>query len=214
MRTRIASDLHDDIGAGLSRIAVLSEVARHEAGGGPSPVTEHLAVIARASRELLDSMGDIVWVINPERDRLRDLIQRMRRFASDVFTSLGVEFTFRAPDEEKHSKVRADVRRHIFLICKESVNNVVRHSGCTKSDIELRVEEGCFVLTVQDNGRGFDPAHAHEGNGLVNMRQRARMPGGELRVDSGAGHGTTITLRVPLGAAVRERSGRLRGSRP
>ena len=105
------------------------------------------------------------------------------------------------------------VRRHVLLIFKESVNNIVRHSGCAKSDIELRVDGGRFVLTVQDDGRGFDPAHDGEGNGLVNMRERARMLGGELRVDSGGGHGTTITLKVPLGATVRERSGRLRGSR-
>jgi signal transduction histidine kinase/streptogramin lyase len=214
VRTRIASDLHDDIGSGLSRIAVLSEVARHEAGDGSSPVSEHLAVIARASRELVDSMSDIVWVINPERDHLGDLMQRMRRFASDVFTSLGVEFTFRVPSDEQHSKVGADVRRHIFLICKESVNNVVRHSGCTKCDIELRVESGWLVLTVKDNGRGFDPAHADEGNGLVNMHERARMLGGELRVDSGHGEeGTKMTLRVPLKAAVKEGERRLRGSR-
>jgi signal transduction histidine kinase len=192
---------------------VLSEVARHEAGGGPSPVTEHLAVIARASRELVDSMSDIVWVINPERDQLGDLVQRMRRFASDVFTSSGIEFTFRAPGNEQSLKVGAAVRRHVLLIFKESVNNVVRHSGCAKADIELRVESGWFVLTIKDNGRGFDPAHTGEGNGLVNMRERARMLGGALQMDSGDGHGTTITLRVPLGATVKERGGRLRGSR-
>jgi signal transduction histidine kinase/ligand-binding sensor domain-containing protein len=213
VRTRIASDLHDDIGAGLSRIAVLSEVARHEAGGGPSAVTDHLAVISRASRELVDSMSDIVWVINPERDQLRDLVQRMRRFASDVFTSRGVEFTFRAPGDEQDLKVGAAVRRHVLLIFKESVNNIVRHSGCAKSDIELRVEGSWFILTVADDGRGFDPAQANEGNGLVNMRERARMLGGELRVASGLGQGTTSTLRVPLGAAVKERGSRLRGSR-
>src|SRR5262249_18993827 len=103
VRTRIASDLHDDIGAGLSRIAVLSEVARHESGV-PTPVTERLSVIARASRELVDSMSDIVWVINPERDQLSDLNQRMRRFASDIFTSRGIEFTFHSPGDEQHLK--------------------------------------------------------------------------------------------------------------
>jgi signal transduction histidine kinase/ligand-binding sensor domain-containing protein len=214
VRTRIASDLHDDIGAGLSRIAVLSEVARHEAGGSSSPMSERLAVIARASRELVDSMGDIVWAINPERDQLRDLTQRMRRFASDVFTARGVLFTFRAPADDQHLKVRADVRRHIFLIGKESVNNVVRHSGCTQCGIELRVEGGWFVLTVEDNGQGFDPAQADQGNGLVNMRERARLLGGQLRVDSGPGQGTTVLLRVPLNARVKGRNGRLRRSRP
>ena len=212
VRTRIASDLHDDIGAGLSRIAVLSEVATHEAGSS-SPVIERLSVIARASRELVDSMSDIVWVINPERDQLHDLTQRMRRFASDLFTSRGIEFTFRAPSSDHHLKVGADVRRHIFLIFKESVNNIVRHSRCTKADLDLRVDSGRIVLTVTDNGAGFDPAHPSDGNGLANIRERARVLGGELRMDSGNGAGTTITVNVPVRATAKERNGRLRGPR-
>jgi signal transduction histidine kinase len=212
VRTRIATDLHDDIGAGLSRIAVLSEVARHEAGS-PSPVTERLSVIAGASRELVDSMSDIVWLINPARDQLRDLMQRMRRFASDVFTGRGIEFTFSAPADERHLKVGADVRRHVYLIFKEAVNNVVRHSGCTEAHIELRAEDRWFVLMVRDDGRGFNPAQAGDGDGLANMRERARMMGAQLQVDSGDGRGTTVTLRVMLRATVKERNTRLRGSR-
>ncbi|HSE38330.1 MAG TPA: ATP-binding protein, partial [Blastocatellia bacterium] len=212
VRTRIASDLHDDIGAGLSRIAVLSEVASHEAGNF-SAVTERLSVIARASRELVDSMSDIVWVINPERDHLRDLTQRMRRFASDLFTSRGIEFNFRAPVSDHHLKVGADVRRHIFLIFKESVNNILRHSECTKADLDLRVEGGWIVLTVTDDGAGFDPARTSDGNGLANIRERARVLGGRLRIDSGKGDGTTITVGVPVRATAKEQNGRLRGTR-
>jgi ligand-binding sensor domain-containing protein/two-component sensor histidine kinase len=212
VRTRIASDLHDDIGAGLSRIAVLSEVARHEVGA--LPMNERLSDIARASRELIDSMSDIVWVINPERDQLRDLTQRMRRFASDVFTSRNIEFTFRAPDDEQHMKIGADIRRQVFLIFKESVNNVVRHSGCARAEIELNVEGSWFTLAVKDDGRGFDSESAHDGNGVANMRRRANMLGAQIRVDSADGLGTTVTLRVPLKATVKEHNGRLRGARP
>src|SRR5207245_155468 len=93
VRTRIASDLHDDIGSGLSRIAILSEVARHQVSV-EAPVGEPLAVIADASRDLVDSMSDIVWAINPNKDHLSDLVQRMRRFASDLFTARQIEFTF------------------------------------------------------------------------------------------------------------------------
>jgi ligand-binding sensor domain-containing protein/two-component sensor histidine kinase len=213
VRTRIASDLHDDIGAGLSRIAVLSEVARHEVGGGTSPVVERLSAIARASRELVDSMSDIVWVINPERDHLRDLTHRMRRFASDVFTSRGIEFTFRAPVDEQHLKLGADMRRQVFLIFKEAINNVVRHADCAQASVQLAAEGGWFTFTVKDDGQGFDAEHARDGNGLVNMRERARVLGAQLQVDSGEGCGTTVTLRVPFNATVKEHNGRLRGSR-
>lgn len=210
VRTRIASDLHDDIGSGLSRIAVLSEVARHEAGA--SSVGERLSVIAGASRELVDSMSDIVWVINPERDQLLDLIQRMRRFASDVFTSRGVDFTFHAPSDEPNLKVSADVRRQLYLIYKECINNIVRHSGCTKAEIDLAVSGDILVLAVKDNGHGFDPSIAVEGNGLANMRERALMISGELEIHSD-GAGTTVGLKVPLQATVKQHNGRLHRSR-
>jgi signal transduction histidine kinase len=210
VRTRIAIDLHDDIGAGLSRIAVLSEVARHESGG--SPVGERLSVIAGASRELVDSMSDIVWVINPERDQLPDLTQRMRRFASDVFTSRNIDFTFQAPGDERHLKVGADVRRQLLLIFKECVNNIVRHSGCTRAEIDLSIDEGLFVLTVNDNGCGFDPNQGSEGNGLANMRERARTMEGKFHVDSDSEQGTTVTLTVPVRATVKEGNSRLHRS--
>jgi signal transduction histidine kinase len=208
IRTRIATDLHDDIGAGLSRIAILSEVARHEAGELP-PVGERLSVIARASRELVDSMSDIVWVINPERDQLRDLTQRMRRFASDVFTARDIQLHFRAPDADQHLKVGADVRRQIFLIFKEAVNNIARHSQATRAEITLKIESGRVVLTVTDNGRGFDLTEITDGNGLTNMRARARMMNGDLKVASTPGGETKINLTAPLRTTVRERNGRL-----
>jgi ligand-binding sensor domain-containing protein/two-component sensor histidine kinase len=208
VRTRIASDLHDDIGSGLSRLAILSEVARHEAGA--TTVSARLGEIAQGSRQLVDSMSDIVWVINPRRDQLRDLVQRMRRFASDLFTAGGIEFTFRAPDE-LDIKVGADVRRQLFMIFKEAANNVARHSACTKVEIQLMIQDGLFIFTINDNGRGFDPAKTSEGNGLVNMRERARMLKGELVIDSHSGAGTTITLKAPLKANVQKRNGRLRG---
>lgn len=211
VRARIATDLHDDIGAGLSRIAVLSEVARHEAGG--APVNERLSVIASASRELVDSMSDIVWVVNPQRDQLRDLTQRMRRFASDVFAGRDVQLSFRLPAPEQHLKVGADVRRQVFLIFKEGINNIVRHSGCAVVEVELIVENGGFRLLVRDNGRGFDPEAASEGNGLSSMRARARMIGGVLELESELGRGTNLTLRAPLKATVKEYNSRLSGTR-
>ena len=209
VRTRIASDLHDDIGAALSRIAVLSEVARLEAGGDEGPVPARLSVIASASREVLDSMNDIVWAINPTRDQLRDLIQRMRRFASDVFTARAIAFTFHAPQDERPLHVTADVRRHVFLVFKEAVNNVVRHSGATEADVDIRVDGSAMTLTVADNGRGFDPARTADGHGLASMTDRASMMGGRLDVTSHPGGGTTIRLTAPLNAAITEHNRRL-----
>jgi signal transduction histidine kinase len=133
----------------------------------------------------------------------------MRRFASDIFTARNIEFHFRAPSAEAYRKVSADVRRQVFLIFKESVNNVVRHSECTEADIELRIEGGRLRLTLRDNGKGFDTSKAGNGNGLASMASRAKSLGGALEVVSSKGMGTTVTLDAPLAAAARQQDIRL-----
>jgi len=196
LRTRISTDLHDDIGSTLSQIAILSEVAHRTPttaeGAGP------LSDIADLSRELVDSMSDIVWAIDPEQDRLDDLSHRMRRFASDLFTHNGTRVRFQAPAAEPNPLVGADIRRQVFLIFKESLHNMARHSGCTEVDIRLQLEGGRLQLAIADNGRGFDVQQIRAGHGLASMAQRARQLGGLLTVDSTPGRGTAVNLEVPL----------------
>jgi len=197
VRTRIATDLHDDIGSSLSQIALLSEVVRRRVTRDDPPVTKSLAQIAGSSRELVDSMSDIVWSVDPHKDHLSDLTQRMRRFACEVFTARNVEFRFRESEVED-LKLGADVRRQVFLIFKESVNNIVRHSGCKEADVEFRVENGWLTLKVSDDGKGFDIGAEGDGHGLVSMRDRAKALGGDLQVISNNGDGTTVRLRVSV----------------
>jgi signal transduction histidine kinase len=168
-------------------------------GRGDLGATEPLSMIASASRELVDSMSDIVWAINPRRDRLSDLVQRMRRFASDIFTARDIQFSFRSLDIASDVKVGADTRRQVFLIFKESVNNAARHSGCTRAEIEFHIEKDWLVLSLRDNGKGFDPGEVIEGHGLMSMRERANELGGALILVSEPGRGTEVTLRVPVG---------------
>jgi len=198
LRTRIATDLHDDIGSTLSQIALLSEVAQRrpaaEERAGP------LADIANLSRELVDSMSDIVWAIDPEQDRLGDLTHRMRRFASDLFSLNGSQVRLDLPGEDRNPHIGADVRRQVFLVFKESLHNAARHSGCTEVDLKLSVTGGWLELSIADNGRGFDLQHTGQrhGHGLISMRRRSEHLGGDLAVDSAPGRGTTIRLRAPL----------------
>lgn len=197
VRTRIATDLHDDIGASLSLIAMLSEVAQRQVQRGSSSVTEPLTAIASSSRELVDAMSDIVWAVNPRKDRFSELVKRMRRFASDAFTSRDIALEFEAPDDHDF-KLGADARREIFFIVKEGINNIARHSGCKNAAIILRVQGGSLRLELRDDGKGFVPAQASEGNGLASMHERARRLGGELEVVSANDQGTTLSLVVPL----------------
>src|SRR5262249_46241995 len=111
VRARIATDLHDDIGSSLTQISILSEVMRQNPGSDESAANERLRVIARSSRELVDAMSDIVWAINPQKDQLSDLTQRMRRFASDVFTARNIAFSLRLPPIDRDVKLGANLRR-------------------------------------------------------------------------------------------------------
>lgn len=196
LRTRIATDLHDDIGSTLSQIAILSEVASRGLPKEQRP--DALCDIANLSRESIDSVSDIVWAIDPEQDRLADLYHRMRRFASDLFGSNGVRIQFCGPGEERNPELSAEMRRQIFLIFKESLRNIARHSGCTEVAIDFRLEKGWLGLTVKDNGHGFDLARAGAGHGLASMEQRAKRLGGQLMVDSMPGEGTVICIVAPL----------------
>jgi ligand-binding sensor domain-containing protein/two-component sensor histidine kinase len=199
VRTRIAADLHDDIGANLSKIAVLSEVAHHQLGGESRVADSTLSSIANISRESVASMRDIVWAVNPRRDRLFDLTRRMRGFASDIFTSRNIEFQFHAPERDRELKLGADVRRDVFLIFKEAVNNAVRHSGCANAAISLGIETGMLALVITDDGKGLGSVEDDEGQGISGMRRRAENFGGKLDIISHGGEGTTVRLLVPIG---------------
>jgi ligand-binding sensor domain-containing protein/signal transduction histidine kinase len=197
VRTRIAADLHDDIGANLTTIAVLSEVVRQQIDGAAGIVEAPLSAIAELSRESVSSMSDIVWAINPNKDSLRDLTRRMRGFAADTFTSRDIALEFQPPVVDLDLKLEADVRRTVYLIFKEAVNNVARHSACGKAKIDIHVKDARLVLKIADDGNGFDAAIAADGNGLASMERRAKDCGGELTVFSDPAHGTTITLQIP-----------------
>ena len=191
LRTRIATDLHDDIGADLTRIAMLSEVARqtHDPGA--------LVSIARIARESVSAMSDIVWAINPKRESLADLTRRMRQHAEEVFPRRDAELVFGAPDAADGLNLGVDVRRDLLLVFKEAVNNAARHSRCTRIVIDLRRHPDALQLSVADNGVGFDTSAASDGQGLASLRRRAIRLKGTLDIASG-GTGTTVTLRIPL----------------
>jgi signal transduction histidine kinase len=143
-------------------------------------------------------MSDIVWAINPRKDYLRDLAQRMRRFASDALNARNIEFRFDAPDAEQDIRVTTDTRREIYMIFKEAINNIARHSEAEMAQAAFRIERGMMHLEISDDGKGFDPKRADHGQGLTSMRLRAKKLRGEITVISSPGAGTSVTLRAPL----------------
>ncbi|HEY0367266.1 MAG TPA: two-component regulator propeller domain-containing protein [Pyrinomonadaceae bacterium] len=204
VRTRIATDLHDDIGASLSKIAILSDVAGQELSNmRDSPVAAPLAQIADTSRDCVDAMSDIVWAVNPQRDHLTDLTHRMRRFAEDLLDAKDIDFTIRSSLDDKDVPLGADLRREVYLIFKECINNLVKHSECTEAAVTFSVDSLWLVVSITDNGKGFEPASDGNsagmgGHGLASMQRRARALGGSLQIDSALSRGTSVTLKVPI----------------
>lgn len=201
MRARIAADLHDDIGSSLARISILSEVARRKVGSGEAAAL--LGEIAETSRSLVGSMGDAVWSIDPAEDDMGHVIARMRAFATDVLDGKGVTWSFDAP-EGLRERLAPETRRELFLVFKEAVTNVARHSGARVARLTLEVFEDSLALQVADDGKGFDARPARDlesslrrGRGLLNMQVRAKRMGGRLSVISAPGIGARLDLVLP-----------------
>jgi signal transduction histidine kinase/ligand-binding sensor domain-containing protein len=199
LRTRIASDLHDDIGAGLSQIAILSEVAKRSPDGAAT--ADLLDHVANVSRELVDAMSEIVWAISPRRDSFEALVRRMRRFGSDVLAPRNVQFDLRVLQTERDPRLGPDVGRQMFLVFKEAINNAARHAASAHVSASLSIDRHRLLLTVADDGRGFETNVADDdrrGHGLASLRRRAAGMGGHLDVVSAPGMGTRVVLNVPL----------------
>jgi len=198
VRTRIATDLHDDIGSSLSQIAILCEVAIRRLPSDPPAAVSCLGQVSATCHSLVDAMSDIVWAINPSRDSLDDLIHRMRRFANDLFAEGNIRHQFLAPGADNPWPVGSDFRRQVYLVYKECLHNLVRHSQATEARIELRLQRGWLELSVCDNGVGFNPdCIQNGGHGLTSLHNRARALGGEFLIESRPGEGTRIMFRVP-----------------
>ena len=197
VRMRIATDLHDDVGANLTRIAILSEVARQQRRGAQA-LDAPLSSIADIARESVITMSDIVWAISPERDTLRDVVRRMRNHAEEVFEARDIRLMLDLPEAPPAAKLGVDIRRDLYLVFKEAVNNAARHSQCTAVAIAVRVDGSRLALEVTDNGIGFETAAETDGNGVASMKRRAARVGASLDVLSAPGAGTTVRLTMTV----------------
>jgi signal transduction histidine kinase len=196
IRAQIARDLHDDIGASLSQIALLSELVDRRLRGDPR-MTNAVLQIGSLSREVLDSVSNTVWSLDPRCDTVGDTIQRMRDFAATLFTARNIALHFRAPSLYDELKLGAQARRQLFLVFKEGVNNIVRHAECSEVRVDLAIDRRWLYLSLSDNGKGFDRDRCSLGHGLKSMRERARALGGQLQLDTSP-TGTSVTLQAPL----------------
>ncbi|HTS01218.1 MAG TPA: ATP-binding protein, partial [Thermoanaerobaculia bacterium] len=207
VRTRLATDLHDDVGSSLARISILSEVGRRDLDAA-SEAARLFEEIGETSRGVIDALGDAIWSIDPRHDDLQSLADRLRHFATDLLEGRGIACRIEVPAGAAAVDLPAEPRRHLFLLLKEAVTNAARHSRARLVTVAFRVEGKSFSVEVADDGSGFDPARTGlpeaEGRGLENMRVRAEALGGRLEVESSPGSGTRLSvarLPFPLGTA-------------
>jgi len=201
MRMTIATDLHDDIGAGLAQIAVLSEVAQVKAPGDEPHSVRAMARAGNLARELTNSINDIVWSIRTGDESPESLTRRMREFAAEFLEPAGIDFSWRAAAPPAGLKLELNSRRQIFLVYKECVHNVVKHSDCRRVFVTFDMSDREAVMTVADDGRGWEGesgATPRGRNGLPNMRRRAQSLGGAVEFGARPGGGCQVTLRLPI----------------
>ncbi len=204
-RTRIAKDIHDHLGANLTRISLLSQAAHGELEN-PVRAATQLDRIYDTSRELTRSMDEIVWAVNPQHDTLDSLASYLGNFAQEYLVSLNIRCRLDMPLHLPHWPISAEMRHNVFLAFKEALHNVVKHSGATEVIVFLETDARGFKLTLNDNGNGFDPAAIQpqpgHGNGLKNMRQRLEKMGGQCEIQSAPTAGTRVefSVSIPLSA--------------
>ena len=204
LRLRISHDLHDEIGAGLSSIALLSDAAGSDPRL-PDPARSQLRRIGESARGMVADLRDIIWAIDPGADHVDDVVTRMRDLAATLLP--GIRVVFVVP-ERMHlaDRVTMTARRDLLLLYKEMLTNVAKHARATEVRIQLAIASGEFVLTVTDNGAGFLPSQVRRGTGLRSMHARAERLGGELELETMPGQGTTVRVSM--------RKTRMRRSQP
>ncbi|MFO1478106.1 MAG: two-component regulator propeller domain-containing protein [Verrucomicrobiota bacterium] len=204
-RTRIAQDLHDEMGAKLCRISFLSEHARRGQSIG-GELHDQISSISDASREVLQSLDEIVWAVNPQNDTLEHLASYIGLYATEYFQMTGIQCELDIPTQLPPHPLSSQVRHHLFLATHEALTNILKHSGATEARIAMAVVGSTFEIQVSDSGRGFqmppaDPrpdTAAPSGDGLRNMRQRLTEIGGHCSMESTPGQGTRIRFVISL----------------
>ncbi|MBI3191536.1 MAG: hypothetical protein HYZ36_02645 [Pedosphaera parvula] len=197
-RMRISKDMHDELGASLTRITLLSELAKRDLSD-PEAMRKHLEKLSDSTRETAATMDEIVWAVNPKNDTLDRMAAYILQHAQEFLSVAGLDCKFEVPDLLPGQSVSAEVRHHIFLAIKETLNNIVKHSNATAVRITLRYAPPALEIVVHDNGRGFtDRDVTLFSDGLTNMQKRMEEVQGKVRLVSAPGQGTSVSLSVNL----------------
>ncbi|HKJ81936.1 MAG TPA: two-component regulator propeller domain-containing protein, partial [Ignavibacteriaceae bacterium] len=196
-RVRISQDLHDEIGASLSEIAILSELAKKK----PEEADFRIKEISERAAEVIDSVSEIVWAMNPQNDELDNLVSYTRRYTVKYLNLANIKCQFTLPENVPALLLSAVLRRNIFLVIKESLHNIIKHSQASEVMFTISVLDRSFSVEIKDNGKGFSIERSlGSGNGLANIKKRIKDIGGTVNIESSADKGTLIGFTIKLGS--------------
>lgn len=196
-RNRIAQDLHDEVGSTLSAINILSHTAKDRFKKQPERIGRQLDLISDNAQTMLEMMNDIVWSIHPLNDDLEKILLRMREYANTVLDPRNIQYQLVVDEALSSIKLSPEIRRNLYLIFKEAINNSAKYSNATDVTIRLFTANQFLYLSIHDNGEGFDMQQSRSGNGVRNMQKRALQSGGEITIESNMTQGTKILLELP-----------------
>jgi signal transduction histidine kinase/ligand-binding sensor domain-containing protein len=197
-RARIARDIHDQVGASLTQVALLGELVETDKDL-PQEVEEHARQISQTARETTRALDEIVWTVNPANDTLEGLVNYICKHAQDFLAVAGLSYRLEVPDTLPPVVITPEVRHNVFLASKEAITNIVRHAKAKSAWLRVRVSSESFIVEIEDDGRGIaDPDAPSVRNGLRNMRKRMEDIGGRFEIGRGAENGARVRLTVPL----------------
>lgn len=195
-RVRMSKDIHDELGAKLSKINFLSELMVQEKSQNPH-ITETAETIAETSRQIVTNMRDLIWVLNPENNTLSNLLAHLREYASDYLEDFTNDVKLVFPDNPENTPISNESHREIVMTVKECLNNIVKHSHATSVEFYVSIDNTHLNILIKDNGTGIS-AEKKTGNGLRNMKTRIQSLEGEMTIDSSESEGTIITFKIPM----------------
>lgn len=191
-RARISSDLHDEIGSGLTQIALLSDLLQQEKSKGNNSLNK----IPKIARELIVNLNELVWSTNPQNDSLDILCAYLRNYIYDFLTESGIEFQIYFPQETPAKSIGAELRRHLVMLVKEALNNIVKHSKATLAKIHFDFDDTYISIKIEDNGIGmYEDRLSKNRNGIRNMKRRVLELNGEFQIQSEQNIGTSLLFQ-------------------
>ncbi|MFL5742203.1 MAG: histidine kinase [Flavisolibacter sp.] len=198
-RMRISNDLHDEVGATLSGIALFSQITRDQFRHHDTEKVERsLSLMEQSAAEMVDKLSEIVWTVNPDQDSMDKLVQKLEEYAQETGSAKNIRVHSSICEDLKALILPMEDRRNIYLLCKEAINNAIKYSQCSELLLKAEFRENTLHFMVEDNGKGFDPAQIKKGNGLDNMMRRAKDLSACLEIDTCPGRGTKIILHKKI----------------